>query len=128
MTNVINSLMSGGFEPDYGEAYDNAAAEIENQYIVVYQDNGDIYKNVFTVFEDDDPDYVLAKALDFANTVDTLLLYQELYTQFYNPKTGEPVETPVDSAYIKHYYDQPIQPYQIEWAGLVEVDEDDLPF
>ena len=125
----LNSLMSGGYEPDYAEAYDNAIIpEIDNQYVVEYQDNGNIYKEVFTVWDCDNPKRVFAKALSFANNHDTLLFYQELYTEYYNPKTGEPVETPLDASYCKHFYDQPIQPYQTRQDGFEAIDSDELPF
>ena len=101
---------------------------IENQYIVVYQDNGDVYKKVFTVFEGDDYNEVFADALEFARTVDTLLFYQELYVEFYNPRTGELVETPLDGLYCKSYYDQPTQPYQARKEGFTAVETDELPF
>ena len=102
--------------------------DIENQYIVIYQDNGDVYKNVFTVFEDDDYNEVFAKALEFAGSVDTLVFYQECCTEFYNPYTGEPVETPLDAVYCKSYYDQPTQPYQTKKDGFTAVETDELPF
>jgi len=102
--------------------------DIDANYIVYWQGNGVVYVNVFTVFDGDNGHEVFSKALEFAQKHDTLLFYQELGLEFLSPKTGEPVETPIDSPYTKHYYDQPVMPYENTKHGFKMVETDELPF
>lgn len=110
------------------EEYDNKdyyAPDIESQYVVHYQIDGDCYYRTFTVYEDENPKKELQKALEFAKTHDTIVFYEEPTFWFFNPKTGERIETPDCGRYCKDYYNPPLQPYQ---HGFTAIDTDDLPF
>lgn len=113
--------------PDVDNVCDYHVPDIDAQYVVYWQDNGEIYVETFTVFEDN-AEAVFAKALEFAQKHDTLLFCQEVGATFFDPQTGKPVETPIDTLMCKHYYDQPTQPYEYSKWGFTAVDSDELPF
>lgn len=100
--------------------------DIEQEYIVEYQEDGEIYSECFAVFEGDNEAWAFEKALAFAKSHDTLVFYQEAMTEFFHPKTGERVEEPAMRG--KDYYKQPYQPYQAIKAGFIAIETDELPF
>ncbi len=99
--------------------------EIDGQYVLYYQYNGECYYTTFTYYEDEDPQEEFKKALEFSKTHDVLRFFEEPTLAYFNPKTGEEVETPDCGRYCKNYYDQPTQPYQYNFTA---VDIDELPF
>lgn len=121
--------MDDYYEVDPRECYDNAAIpEIENQFIVEYEDDGKVHKMTFPVFEGDSMEKVLQEAVAFSSRENGILLYAEIGSQFYNPKTGEMVETPFTGWHCKDYYRQPEQPYEKIRYGFTAVEPDELPF
>ena len=106
--------------------YDSPYCNVENEYVVAWQDNGEIYSEYFEVLEYEDDAKVFARALESAQSHDTLLFYCEIGHIMFNPKTGKHVETPIDAEHCKHYYDQPVQPPCL--ARFTPVETDELPF
>ena len=130
MSSYLSSLMYGGYEDeDYvveDGSYNKYEPEIEQEYVVQYQVNGEVKKHYFFVHEDDVEEFVFDQALQFAKSVDVLVFYAKIGSMFYNPKTGEYIDEPINTG--KDYYNQPVQPYQYIKAGFYAVDTDELPF
>lgn len=120
---ILDSLMLGGYTPDIYDIDPAYVPDIEEQYVICYQCEGKVYKEVITAYEGDDLDKVFKKAIEFARSHDTLAFWRDPDYQYLNPKTGEEVDTPYPTG--KDYYEQPIQPYITMFA---KCETDELPF
>lgn len=119
----LNSLMTGGYEPDVYDVEPNWVPDIECAFCVDYQEDGEIHSRYFEVFEGEDEDKVFDKALQFARENDTLVFYREPWCQCINPKTGKRVKTPQPMG--KDYYVQPGPPCSYLFTAC---ETEDLPF
>lgn len=123
MTNVLNSLMSGGYTPDI-DMESNWVPDIDCQYDVYWQSEGCVYHECFTVFEYDDESLVFAKACEFAKEHDTLVFFREPDFSYFDPISGEEIHTPHLGSGIDHYI---LQQRTVERI-FTPVDTDELPF
>lgn len=122
MTN-LNSLISGGYAPDIDDFNNNYVPDINCQYVIYWQSKGIIYNETFTVFEDDDENFVFEKACAFAKEHDTLVFYREPDYTYFNPKTSKEVKTPHLGSGIDNYLIPTAKP-----SGFIAIETDKLPF
>ena len=125
MTNILNSLASGGYEQDIDVDF-HWVPDIECQYDVYWQSNGIIFVETFTVFENDNEENIFQEACDFAKSHNSLVFYREPDYVYFNPVTGEEVYTPHLGMGIDYYARQEWSPAVL--AGFTAIDTDDLPF
>ena len=126
MTNILNSLMSGGYEPDIDIDIDsNWVPDIDCRYVVYYQEEGNTYYFTFTVFEGEDETFVFKQACEFAKNHDSLVFYREPDFTYFNPKTGKEVHTPHCGSGIDFYLLQEYSPSTC--AGFTAIETDELP-